>query len=304
MTATRIYAPPGSEARRAFVGASEVASVMGHGYGTPYDVWARIVFNAQAELNDPMRIGNALEPVILDMAARELATTVQKPTEAYVIGHLGANLDGITPDGVVVEAKAWQAWDYDAALSVGLRGDDVEPGKATGVWLQMQAQMYCAGSTRAVLAALCDKRLAIVHVDADPITQALIRDEVDAFWTRYVEPQIAPPALAGDVERLRTLALTDDAVEADDLAPVLEALAAAKADVKAAELRRDSLDATIRQRLGTARVLTAAGWKVTRSRIEKRGLDTKRLQAEHPDLCQSYTTTSGYDRVSITEPKR
>jgi len=300
----RLHAPPGSEARQTFVGASEVAAIMGEGYGTAYDVWSRLTLGTTVDATDPMRIGHALEPVILEMAARELGTTVEKPTDAYVIGRLGANLDGLTPDGVVIEAKAWSAFDYDDALTVGLPVDHIAPGKATAVWLQMQAQMYCAGATRAVLAALCDKRLAIVHVDADPATQALIAAEVAGFWAAYVEPRIAPPATGGDVERLRRLPITDAEIQADDLAPAFEALAEAKAAVKAAEKQVDALDATIRARLGTARSMTAGSWRLTRTRVEKSGLDTKRLQAEHPDLCATYATTSGYDRISIKEPKR
>ena len=300
----RLHAPPNSEARQTFVGASEVPAIMGVGYGTAYDVWSRIVLGTTVDTTDPMRIGTALEPVILDMVARVLGTRVEKPADAYVIGHLGANLDGLTPDGIIIEAKAWQAWDYDDALSVGLCVDDIAPGKAISVWLQMQAQMYCAGSSRAVLAALCDKRLAIVHVDADPATQSLIAAEVESFWARYVETRIAPPAVGGDVERLRRLPITDDEISADDLAPVLAELTAAKAEVKAAEARVASLDATIRERLGTARAMTAGGWRVSRTRVESQRLDTKRMQAEHPDLCATYTTTSGYDRLSIREPKR
>lgn len=306
MPATRIIAPPGSAARAEFVGASEVPAVLGVSpYGSAYTVWARIVYGDTVEATLPMQIGHALEPIIITETARSYGLDLHKPAEAYVVGRLGANLDAVTPDGrVVVEVKAWNDYDKDAVESVGLRVDDIAPGKALAVWWQIQTQIFCSGAEEALLAALCGKRLVTARVYPDRHAQALLQAEVEGFWSAHVATRIAPPADHRDLESLARRPMTSDAtVEADDLADLLAERARVTADRDAADDRRKAIDAAVRQRLGDAKRLTAAGWKVSRSQYTTERLEITRLRADHPALARDYTTTTTTDRLTVTPPK-
>ena len=298
---TRIYAPPGSDARRAFVGASEIPALLGVSpYASAYTVWHRIVRGGDGAESIAIDIGHALEPVIRAHAARALGVEIAEQPEAYVVGRLGANLDGLTSDNRVVECKAWSARDDDAARSVSLRPDDIEPGKALCVWWQMQAQMAACGASGAVLAALCDKTLVLAHVAADAYAQQIIRAHVEAFWRDHVATGIAPDARACDVETLRRAPVSDATIDLSDLSGLLAERHRLRAEAASLSERAEAIDATVRQRLGEACSATAGEWRIKRSLVTSSRLDTTRLRAEQPQIADTYTTTTTSDRLTIS----
>jgi len=306
---TRIHAPPGSDARRAFVGASEVPALLGVSpYASAYSVWSRIVHGDQTETSLPMQIGHALEPVILAAAAEYLGVDIAPGGDAYLhpCGRLGANLDGITSAGEVVECKAWGERDVDLVASLGAPLDAIAPGKALAVWWQVQTQMLCAGASVAHVAALCGKRLVVQRVDADPHAHVIIVAEVTGFWSAHVATGIAPAAAAADIDALRRVALSDSdvTIDAADLVDTLDQRERLRAERDALDDRLGTIDATIRQRLGDARRMTSGDWRVSRSLVSTQRVDVKALRSLYPEAATACTTATTSDRMTVTKRSR
>lgn len=306
---TRIHAPPGSDARRAFVGASEVPALLGVSpYASAYSVWSRIVHGDQTETTLPMQIGHALEPLILSAAAEYLGADVLPGGDAYLhaCGVLGANLDGMTAAGEIIECKAWGERDADLVASLGAPLDAIAPGKALSVWWQVQTQMLCSGASVAHVAALCGKRLIVQRVEADAHAHALILAETTGFWRAHVDTGIAPAAAAADVDALRRVRLSDSdvTVEAPDLAQTLDERERLRAERDALDARLGDIDAAIRQRLGDARRLVCADWRVTRSLVSTQRVDTKALRSLYPEAAAACTATTTSDRMTVARSAR
>lgn len=260
--------------RQTFVGASEVACVLGEGYRGPYSVWYDKVWSADADDKLIYDIGHALEPVAIAWAQREGRVTSpvrNLPTILHpALRCLGANLDAaeLDADGRIVrviEAKAWQRDDRSEVEQLALDPAQVDPGKVSRAYIQMQTQMMCAGCDRALLVALCGQEIVYAEVTADPAWAAYIAYHVRTFW-RFVETRTPPPALAEDLETLRKTPRRERTSTHDpDLAPVFARYIAARDAVSANSDLKDRAAATLRQRLGECEILTAPGYQAKRS---------------------------------------
>jgi hypothetical protein len=282
----------GLQRRRHYIGASEAASVLGCSrYAGPVTIWAaKIGQDAPLDLEaledldgevdtdcaDLFReLGHAVEPVALNHAARigilpshpvsGLPTIVSRRTPC-----MAANLDGaiLTADGmieVVVEAKHWLPRDAFDVQALAADPASVDPAsKVWSAYLQMQHQMYVCEARRAVLVALCGKRVAHAWVAYDPAGAEYIAERCVALW-HHVETGTRPPAAGADLGELRKLPRVVATVDRPDLAPVLARYIAAGASKKAAERERDNLAAQIRDALDSASALTAGNYRATRT---------------------------------------
>lgn len=109
----------------------------------------------------------------------------------------------------------------------------------------------------------------------------------------------------------------------DRKAEVVLALAqtyeAAKANEVIAKQAKEKARDEIKRHLGDAGKFAAEGWKVTYSKRELKGtktveieeFDLAQLRADHPDLCEQYTTTTtqeveewSSERLTVTPPKQ
>jgi predicted phage-related endonuclease len=269
------HSEEGRANRRTFVGASEVAGVLGESsYAGPYSVWSSKVFDADEDRRLVFDIGHALEPVAIEWAAIE--GHVKRPVRGLptvlhpTLRHLGANLDAAELDDAgrivtVIEAKAWTRDDVFDIEHLDFEPETLPPGKVWSAYLQMQTQMACTGARRAVLAALCDKQLRVATVQRDDATIAYIEHTTAQFW-RFVERRTPPPASERDLDALRRTPRNERAsVHDPTAADVFAEYLAAREVASAAKTRQDRAAATLRQRLGECAILTAPGYQATRS---------------------------------------
>lgn len=136
--------------RRHYLGASEVAAVLGKSpYATPADVLSFKLGAAGSEETPAMRVGTALEPIILSewSAARGIELDVSQP----LIYHPQAPWLACHPDGlalpVAVEAKTYSertAHEWDPELADGV---------PIHYLLQCQTVMACTGASVCYLVA-------------------------------------------------------------------------------------------------------------------------------------------------------
>ena len=129
----------------------------------------------------------------------------------------------------------------------------------------------------------------------------------DVIHMEFGQPSTsAPAAAAADVDALRRVRLSDSdvTVEAPDLAQTLDERERLRAERDALDARLGDIDAAIRQRLGDARRLVCADWRVTRSLVSTQRVDTKALRSLYPEAAAACTATTTSDRMTVARSAR
>ena len=308
------------ENRRAGIGASDVAAVLGLGaYGSPAAVWASKV----GEIDDSPPSGLAamgldLEPFILAEVGRRLGVDVvcsQEVVTSEACAHLRATVDGLIEtedERIPVECKFITrdafTWGDDPALDWDALGEWLEDSskpfpvstRAEAAYVQINAQMVCTGASHGYLAAVMGARagyllrigekvgrrdLRVLHVPADLKLQALICKAIPAFWALHVETK-TPPRDVGpkDLDAIKRHLRSSRAGTAEDmpqLAPLARELNAARAVVKSSTEVAKGFEANLRAALQETEVAFAGDWTIT-AKTNARGARPIRLKESKP----------------------
>jgi putative phage-type endonuclease len=188
--------------RSSGVGASEAAAAAGlDPYRSPLDLYLqKLGLKDRVRATVPMRVGNALEPLMAELYREETGRTLEAAQVFYRDRdrpHVFATVDGIA-DGRVVEFKTTTGRNKD----VGSDGDELPCG-----WiLQVQQQMHVTGRPVADVAVLVDGRdFRLFTLERDDALLAALLPRLDAFWA-LVQGRNPPPVSApGDAELLAYL---------------------------------------------------------------------------------------------------
>lgn len=181
--------------RRSGIGGSEIAAVVGMSpFASPMQVWLEKTQGERREKNDRMRLGDLLEPVVLqlyvDRTGAELDTrlgTLRHPDHPHVLATPDAVAD-ILGERWLLEAKACT---WRKRIEWGEPGTDEVPPHYL---LQVQWTMAVAGLQRADVAVLFGgETLEVYTVHADPELQAWLIEESGRWWARHVEGNEPPP---------------------------------------------------------------------------------------------------------------
>lgn len=180
--------------RRRYIGASEVAAILGLSpYDSPYSLWAKKTGLAPDD-DEPewIKWGVLIEPLICDEYARETGRQViDHGRHAFRVSatcpHLGATLDREVIDPVrghgVLEAKNVAAW----------KQGDWEDGAPLLYQIQIQAQLETTGYQWGSAAALVGGNVfRWCDVERDDAFIEMMRRKVAEFW-KLVETNTPPP---------------------------------------------------------------------------------------------------------------
>ncbi|WP_231286559.1 YqaJ viral recombinase family protein [Corynebacterium timonense] len=283
------------EQRRHGIGSSDASIIMGlSAWESPYTLWEQKTGRAPLDLPvDPATAelrewGNRLEPVIREAVADELNLNIVKTDDAWANTEhpwLRANLDGIVESQeTIFEFKNTSAFNR-------AQWDDQIPDHAE---IQVHHTGLVTGWTDAVVAGLVGgNHLSIHHITLNPNILEMMWEAEQKFW-RLVETYTAPDvdwhqrtkdALVAEWRQTRNKG-THEVAEADARKWV-EQYHAAHADEQAAKKRKtEASNNLLKLMAGHDQIATGDTiWAKTR-----RGrLDEKRLQAEKPDMFDSYT---------------
>lgn len=239
------------EARRAWVGASDVAAILGISpYATAGDVyWAKVAQLEGIETPATER-GRYCERSVLDwfedQMGVKLARDVTVACEAEPL--IVSQLDGQMPDGTPVEAKT-------AAVDSEW-GDEYTDQIPDSYMAQAQTQILCTGADVCHVPALVagfrslEFRRYVVRRH-DDIIEAIL-EHVREFWAQ-VEARTPPEAMPSLETLKRIRRLPDTVVELDEVAAVAWGeLEAAKAAAKAADAAKDEAQARVTAMLADA----------------------------------------------------
>lgn len=247
--------------RESCIGASEVATVCGVGFGSPYELWARKCgFLPPLDETEAMEWGNRLEPLVAQAYADKFKRTlIDHGRYAFRVApqwpFLGATLDreivAIDDDGPgALECKTTGAhrleeWDGD------------EP--PLRYQLQVQAQLAVTGFRWGVLACLIGgQRFRAFRIERRDDAIKAIVERCRVFW-QHVATATPPPVDGSEATRRaldKIYARPSDDETAKELpAALADATAryiAASAAIKAAEAEKRQAENEIKDAMGTA----------------------------------------------------
>jgi putative phage-type endonuclease len=279
--------------RRAFVGGSDIAAILGISKRkTAYQLWLEKTGQYVEEPSEEkMRVlarGKRMEPVVLDMLREETGLEITATNRRYQAPDrqfLACEIDAEAGD-INIEIKTVHPF---AAKDWGEQGTDEIP-----VWYTAQV-MYgldLTGRKECIVAALIGADdLRIHRVEFDVEAAALCRSAAVDFWEKHVLPGIAPePKSLEDVRRMFARD-TGGEIEAD--APTVDRILRLKGiaeQAKTLEREADALKLEIQRVMGErGTMIDRDGRKLATWRIQTRSaLDQKALGAAHPELIQQF----------------
>lgn len=248
-----------------------------------------------------MEVGTRLEPVLRQWFTDEQGITVRRQglvrSKANPI--MQVSLDGLTDDGGILEAKF-----------SGL-ADEWEDGQIPDhAEVQVQHGMAVTGRTHAWVVALIDGwnlDFIIRKIDRDQgLIDTLTALELD-FWERHIMRDVVPPIEAAALDTVKNRWQVGDETLTAAASPNEWNLLRHEYDdasiaMKLAKLRKDTIDAQIRDLIGEATKLSVLGETVaTCKNITTRRLDSKRLRDEQPAVAAEYTTESISRRLTLAK---
>jgi predicted phage-related endonuclease len=196
----------------------------------------------------------------------------------------------------VLECKTANAF---SAHGWGEPGSDRVPAAYLAQCAWYTAVTGCAWADLAVLIGNSDFR--VYRLARDPELEALVLGRARAFWYENVLAQRPPTArTASDAATLVPRSAPGSRVEATaDVLEALQGYRARQAQLQALTEESESLKARVLAHMGEAEALSHAGRTLAtwRSARASQRLDTRSLEAEHPELAARY-------RVSVSGSRR
>ncbi len=195
--------------------------------------------------NLPMRLGRFLEPFVLDLFQEESGLEVinrQKEYVSYAHPWRKAHLDGMTPDGAIVEAKSAGMIFLSASHGWGEPGTDDVPD---GYLLQAQHQLSLVpDAVICWMPVLLRGNFRIYRIERnDTIIRNLVEREAE-FW-ELVENRIMPPPVSlDDIKALFPNHIEESIVATDEILTDLVCVASIKRSLK--KLREEEERTTFR----------------------------------------------------------
>jgi putative phage-type endonuclease len=285
------------------IGSSEVSTVLGlNRWQTPHDLWLIKTGRAPGvETNEAMRIGQVLEPTLLQFAGERLGRKVVRPSTTFVgaLSHMRSNIDGMVDKAQrgadIVEVKTTgvtEGW--------GREGTDEVPD---AVKVQVMWQMLCASSGLAHVACLMGSfglSFKLYRVEWDEVLADYLNDRVHRWWQEHVVKDTPPPG-AASIDTLKAVQRTDAEITLP--LELFEREAAAKQALGAAEADYEKAKAALVTAMGTARRATNGVYSVTVTEVATDRFDRKSFEAEHAELASRYIVPAGYKRIDIRKRK-
>jgi len=329
------------EARRKWVGASDVAAILGFDeFRTANDIWASKVHDLDDLKKSAAEYGDDLEAIALDRAERLFGVTLIRSLDTmHVLGtHLAANPDAAIKSTSTTAYNVGGLFIPVQAKSTGITGppwgrwgapwtDEVAPS----VCAQVQAEMmafdgvnHCRTPKAYVTALIGGRGHVMYEIPRDDDQCALILTAVADFWKSVVdkvEPPLEMPFSGETLGRIVREPESVAAIELErfacDMTAVDELLELArKCDdpvsfYKVAgpvtslldKLREDAKDRVLTA-LGTAEIGECPGWRVTYKPRSRTKVDLDILRARGGEkLYEACVTTTHSRAINIQKAK-
>lgn len=294
--------------RRQGIGGSDAAAILGlNPYKSPLAVYAdKRGLSDDAPDTETLRQGRDFEAYVADRFAEETGKRVrrcnqilQHPDHPWML----ANVDRL----VVGERAGVECKCVGIGNKVDFEGGAVPP---TFYW-QCMHYLAVTGLDRWYLAVLPLGRWVSPYIfeierDEERIGELTAREE--AFWRDHVLAGVPPLPMGSEAdEAVLNLVCEqhgqEETVAIPELDGDLDLMAALQADRRALDAQIEAIEQRVKMRMGSAERASGNRWRVDRKNVETRRLDSKRLQAQLPDVYQKFVTTTNSRRFRVTPVK-
>ena len=286
---------PGMDNRESYIGASEAPAVCGvDPWATAGDVYVRktnVLAPDNLESNTKIRLGNLLEPILIQLAVEDYTEAVGGPvgigiTKGKTYVEPGDGILRATPDACL---RSKDGLEIIEAKTTGLEGwgDDLtDPGSIPQkVLVQIAAQFACVpNSVRARIPVLIGrfgldiKIYVIERPDIEDIVEAVTKQCAE-FWRLWVKRGVVPPDSVAGMDILNRIKrepgsivdLSDD----DRVGPVLLALTGVRETLKGLNKSEKDLKSRLVQMLGESEAADTRFGRITYLSIDRKGYTVK-----------------------------
>lgn len=273
--------------RRKSIGASEVASVMNLGYGSPLTVY-KSKHGVDQEFDELLGwIGHESESIIHRWVERYSGLNVKlEPgfmARSEECPFIHATFDRVAYDPFVT---------FQMKTAHQFAGHHWDEGIPTAIRVQVQAEMFVAGTEKAAVVVWIGGREFRLYWE--PRDERFIREHMipacETLWAQVEAGTPPSPSTVAEVNEVypseeATVDLSDEAFE------VLERIGLLSSDIKAQEAERDALKVALADYVKTADTLLWQGQKVATWKTQKgrQSFDRAALEAAHPDIVAAFT---------------
>ncbi len=292
------------EHRKLGIGGSDASVVCGiNRYKSPVELWMEKTDQIPyQEAGEAAYWGTLLESLVRDEFTKRTGIKVSQVKQ--MLQHekypfMLANLDGICEDHdhgkCIFEAKTASAY----------KSSEWENTIPDEYMIQVQHYMAVTGYNGTYIAVLIGGntfKWRFIERDEEFISM-LVKLEAD-FW-EHVQSKTPPPLDGSDAsakflsERFPNSVPASRIALPDTAADILLQYDAACEQLKAATEQKQEAENLLKEMLGENEIGTTEDHIVTWKSMSQERLDGKTLKAEHPKLCQKYTSKVSYRRFSI-----
>lgn len=288
------------EARKAGIGASEVATVVGlNPYETPLELWRRKVgIDPPKEENAAMRRGHYCEDAVAQWWAHE---TGREVIAASAVDFLFIDKEKdflrVSPDRTFWLPEAVRNDDNKGILECKTTNMVVDPNDLPKWWFcQVQMNLGVAGYSHGSIAWLGHGfEFGYVDVEFIPSFYDMLVEAVTKFWTVNVRQMIEPdPVNVRDIVNKYSKHVGGKVVEVnDEILDAYHQLKEVKEQLSTLEEQKTELEDKMKMCFGDAEAIaydgaTLATWKAAKDSVK---LDEKAFKEANPDEWQKYAKT-------------
>jgi predicted phage-related endonuclease len=191
--------------RSTALGASEIPSIFGEGFESPYCLWARkLGLLPKTDETEPMEVGTLIQPVIVELLRRRTSLEIVEAPQNEFIRSPEHSFIGCTPDARIFDDSRPTPGVCEIKNVGHYLGSEWNDGPPLRVMIQTQAQMYVTGYDWGVCAGLVGGNQLKWHtVERDEKFIAVMVRECVKFW-QLIQDQV-PPAVDGSERTRRAL---------------------------------------------------------------------------------------------------
>ena len=285
------------EKRRDGIGGSDAAAIMGKSqWASPLSVYLdKIGAAPDKPETEAMKQGTAFEEAVAQRFTEETGIKVKRchkmfshPEYPWMRANIDRQLVGW--DGFCgLECKTTSVYN-----KTDFAGSEIPP---TYYW-QCMHYMAVTGAQQWYLAVMVlSQSFHVFRIPRDDNAIAALIEREKAFWEQHVEKRIPPYPTGTDADDeaitiINGGAVIDASISIDDIAGDLDALAFLEADLAEAQKKVDAAKQMIKMRMGNCTEGITRNWRVTYREQTSNRIDSKRLQAEMPDIYSRYTKPS------------
>ena len=291
--------------RRQGIGGSDAAAILGlNPYKSPLAVYAdKRGLSDDAPDTETLRQGRDFEAYVADRFVEETGKRVRRCNQ--ILQHpqypwMLANVDRL----VVGERAGLECKCVGIGNKVDFEGGAVPP---TFYW-QCAHYLAVTGLDRWYLAVLPLGRWVAPYIfeiarDETQIDELTAREE--AFWMDHVLAGVPPLPMGSEADEA-VLSLVSEQHGQDEIVPIpeldgdLDLMAALQADRRALDAQIEAIEQRVKMRMGDAERASGNRWRVDWKTVETHRLDSKRLQAQLPDVYRQYTNIAKSRRFRVT----